>query len=231
MNTNISTLVVLIEGMASFLSPCILPLMPVYLSYLTGGSLEEIEGNKIRKTIFINSIGFLLGLTLVFIGLGATATTLGKFLYFHSEIIRKVGGILIIVFGLYHMGLLKIEALSVEKRFKFDSKAPKFINAVILGMAFSFGWTPCIGPILGSVLMMAASTSSYIHGIYLLAIYSLGFSIPFMITALFINVILNKVKNIDRYLYVIKIISGILLVVMGILLYTDYINKISGLLS
>lgn len=231
MDNNISSIVVFLQGMASFLSPCILPLMPIYLSYLTGGSLEEIEGGANRKSVLINSIGFLLGLSLVFIMLGATATTLGRFLYFNNNIIRKIGGILIIVFGIHHIGIINLNFLNMERRFKFNAKTPKFINSVLLGMAFSFGWTPCIGPILGSVLMMAASLEVYTKGIYLLIIYSIGFSVPFLITALFLNVVLQKITNLDKYLKVIKIVSGILLIIMGILVYTNKINMISSIFS
>lgn len=231
MDNNISLIVVFLQGMASFLSPCILPLMPIYLSYLTGGSLEEIEGGSKKRLVLINSIGFLLGLSLVFIMLGATATVLGRFLYSNNNIIRKVGGIIIIVFGIHHIGLINLNILNREKRFNFSSKTPKFINAVILGMAFSFGWTPCIGPILGSVLMMAASLEVYTKGIYLLVIYSLGFSVPFLITALFLNLMLEKINNLDKYLKGIKIVSGILLIIMGILVYTNKINMISSIFS
>ncbi len=232
MGSNISTFIVFLEGVASFLSPCVFPLMPIYLSYITGGSLDEIEGNNrgIRGLIIINSIGFLLGLTIVFTLLGATATTIGKFLYINNNIIRKIGGIFIIIFGLYHIGLLKLEFLGAERRFAFKDSTPKFINSVILGMAFSFGWTPCIGPILGSVLMMAANLETYGEGIYLLAIYSLGFSIPFFITAVFLDMVLNKI-DIERHLNKIKIISGVLLIITGILVYTNQLYKIINIFS
>ncbi len=231
MENNVSSIVVFLQGMASFLAPCILPLMPIYLSYLTGGSLDEIEGGAKKRSVLINSIGFLLGLSLVFIMLGATATALGRFLYFNNNIIRRVGGILIIIFGIHHIGIINLSFLNMERKFKFNAKTPKFINSVILGMAFSFGWTPCIGPILGSVLMMAASLESYVQGIYLLVIYSVGFSIPFLITALFLNLILERINNIDKYLKIIKIVSGILLIIMGILVYTNKINMISSIFS
>lgn len=217
--------------MASFLSPCILPLMPIYLTYLTGDSLEEIETGKVRKSILINSIGFLLGLSLVFTVLGATATAFGRFLYFNNNIIRKIGGIVVIVFGIHHIGIINLNFLNMERRFNFNAKKPKFINSVLLGMAFSFGWTPCIGPILGSVLMMAASLETYGKGIYLLVIYSLGFSIPFLITALFLNLVLQRITNLDKYLKIIKVTSGILLVIMGILVYTNNLNAISSIFS
>ncbi len=128
------------------------------------------------------------------------------------------------------MGIIKIRALDVQRRFSFKSNTPGFINSVIIGMAFSFGWTPCIGAILGSVLMMAASLDSYVEGIYLLAIYSLGFSIPFLFASMFLNAILKRINNLDKYMYIIKVVSGILLIIMGILVYTNYLNRISGLL-
>lgn len=229
LNNNISSIVVFLQGMASFLSPCILPLMPIYLSYLTGGSLEEIEGGAKKKSILINSIGFLLGLSLVFTMLGATATALGKFLYFNSNIIRKFGGLIIIVFGIHHIGIINLNFLNRERRFRVKAKAPKFINSVILGMAFSFGWTPCISVFLSSVLMMAASLETYVKGMYLLMIYSLGFSVPFLITALFLNLVLQRITNLDKYLKIIKVVSGILLIIMGILVYTNKINVISSI--
>lgn len=231
MENSVSSIVVFLQGMASFLSPCILPLMPIYLSYLTGDSLEEIETGGLKKSVFINSIGFLLGLTLVFIALGATATALGRFLYFNNNIIRKIGGIVVIIFGIHHIGIINLGFLNMEKKFKFNAKTPKFINSVILGMAFSFGWTPCIGPILGSVLMMAASLEAYGKGIYLLIVYSLGFSIPFLITALFLNLILARITNLDKYLKIIKIASGILLIIMGILVYTNNLASIISFFS
>jgi len=231
LENNISTIVILLQGMASFLSPCIMPLMPIYLSYLTGGSLEEIEAGGRRKTVLINSIGFLLGLSLVFIILGFTATALGRFLYFNNNIIRKIGGIIIIVFGIHHIGIINLSFLNMERKFNFNAKTPKFINAVILGMAFSFGWTPCIGPILSSVLMMAARSETYTKAIYLLVIYSIGFSIPFLVTALSLDVILKKITNLDKYLKIIKVASGILLVIMGILVYTNNLNTLSSIFS
>ncbi|MCG8540531.1 MAG: cytochrome c biogenesis protein CcdA [Clostridia bacterium] len=231
MNNNISSIVVFFQGMASFLSPCILPLMPIYLSYLTGGSLEDIEAGAQRKAILINSLGFLLGLSLVFTMLGATATALGRFLLFNNNIIRKVGGIVVIVFGIHHIGIINLNFLNMERKFRFHGKTPKFINSVILGMAFSFGWSPCIGPILGSVLMMAANLENYVKGIYLLMVYSLGFSVPFIITAMFLNIILQRITNLDRYLKIIKVVSGILLIIMGILVYTNKINMISSIFS
>ncbi|MCT4564934.1 MAG: cytochrome c biogenesis protein CcdA [Maledivibacter sp.] len=231
MNDNISAIVVFLQGMASFLSPCILPLMPIYLTYLTGESLEEIEEGAARKSILINSIGFLLGLSIVFTILGATATAFGKFLYFNNNIIRKAGGIIVIVFGIHHLGIINLSFLNMERKFNFNAEKPKFINSILLGMAFSFGWTPCIGPILGSVLMMAAGLETYGKGIYLLIIYSLGFSIPFLITALFLNLVLQRINNLDKNLKIIKVISGILLIIMGTLLYTNNLNAISSIFS
>lgn len=231
MNGNLSTVFVFFQGVASFLSPCIFPLMPVYLSYLAGDAIDEIENKDLNKKIIINALGFLLGLSIVFISLGATATALGKFLYFNSTLMRKIGGVFIVVFGIHHLGIINIKALNKEKRFNLKVRAPKFVYSVLLGMAFSFGWTPCNSVILGSVLVIAASYDSYLQGIYLLSIYSLGFSIPFFITALFVNMFMDKMNNIDKYLKYIKIVSGILIIIMGILVYTNKIIILSSIFS
>ena len=224
--SDISILIVFAEGIASFLSPCILPLMPVYLSYLVGSTIDdEIESGFLRKKVIINTLGFILGLFVVFGALGAASTILGRVLVRNAQTIEKISGAVIILFGLHHVGVLRIRRLEKEKRMKIKTAAvPGFLRSVAIGMAFSFGWTPCIGPILGSVLLMAGSTGNMLEGFYLLSIYSLGFSVPFLLVALFYQYLLGKIPNLEKHLDRIKVISGILLIILGILLYADKLS-------
>ena len=220
---NISTLVVFIEGLASFLSPCLLPLLPVYIGYLSG---EITEGKVDKKALVINSIVFSMGLSIVFILMGITASSIGKFLNEYRNILTKVGAVIIIVFGLFHMGILKLGFLYKEKRFNMKFKKNNMLNSFIFGAAFAFGWTPCIGPILGSVLFIAGSSGSATYGAYLLFIYALGLSIPFVITAVLLEYISERLKFIQKYNRVISIISGVLLIVIGVALYNGWLFRI-----
>ena len=227
----ISFVVVFLEGLASFASPCVLPLLPAYLSYLAGASLEEIGKSKhLKRSMILQSIGFVLGLSLVFIALGATANVLGRFMHEHGTILRRVSAIVIIIFGLHHAEIIKLKFLNYEKRMGLQNRSPKFINSVLLGISFSFGWTPCIGPILGSVLMLAGNTDTIWMGMGLLAVYSLGLSLPFMAAALGINVFMNHFHKINKHLKTIKRISGVLLIIMGILVYTNYLYRLSWII-
>ena len=227
----ISMVVVFLEGLASFASPCVLPLLPVYLSYLAGASLEEVGNNKnLKRSMILHSIGFVLGLSFVFIGLGATANVIGRFMYEHGELLRKISGIVIIIFGLHHAEIINIKFFNYEKRMEVLENSPKFMNSILLGITFSFGWTPCVGPILGSVLMLAGNTETIWTGMGLLALYSLGLSLPFIIAALAINVFISHFQKIYQYFYIIKRISGILLIIMGILVYTNYFYRLSWLI-
>lgn len=223
MTRELSWLIVFAEGMASFLSPCILPLMPVYLSYLVGSTLEEDQAG-LRRKVVINTLGFIAGLFMVFGALGAASTLVGRFLIRNARILEKVSGAVILLFGLHHVGILRIARFEREKRLKVSLKAPGFLRSVAIGMAFSFGWTPCIGPILGSVLLMAGSTGDMLAGFGLLSIYSLGFSLPFLIIALSYQALLKRLPRLERHLGKIKVISGILLIILGILIYADKLN-------
>jgi len=168
----------------------------------------------------LNSIGFVLGFSIVFIALGAAATSLGKFLRQHQYIIRKISGILIIVFGLFHAGFVDIPFLNREKRRQIQkSNAPSFITSILIGMGFSFGWTPCIGPILTSVLLMASNVETLSAGMGLLGVYSLGLGVPFIVMALLMGTMWDRFKNLYKYMDLIKKISGILLMLIGILMF------------
>jgi len=221
----LSFIIVFAEGVASFMSPCILPLMPVYLSYLVGSTIDDETDSVIfKKKVLLNTLGFVLGLFIVFGALGAVSTLIGRLLIRNVRLIEKVSGALIVLFGLHHMGILRFNKLEKEKRIKIKAAAPGFFRSVAIGMAFSFGWTPCIGPILSSVLIMAGSTGNMVKGFYLLSIYSLGFSLPFLLLALFYQYLLGKIPHLENYLERIKVISGLLLIILGILLYADKLS-------
>lgn len=221
---NISIYLVFMEGLASFLSPCLLPLLPVYIGYLSG---EITEGKYNRKTLIINSLFFSIGFSIVFILMGVTASSIGQFLNEYKDVLIKAGAVIIIIFGLFHIGILKLDFLYREKRFDIQYKKSNIINSIIFGMAFAFGWTPCIGPILGSVLFLAGASGSAAYGAYLLFIYSLGLSIPFIITAALIELISAKLRAIQKYSRIINIISGLILILLGIALFTGYLFKLS----
>lgn len=228
MTTELSFIAVFLAGTASFLSPCVVPLMPVYLSYLTGSSLEDLEQDpkKLRKTVLIQSGGFLLGLLIVFSVLGLTATAIGQFLAMNASNFKRISGIALIVFGLFHGGFLKIPWLNRERKFRIRAGKPRFLHSVLIGMVFSFGWTPCIGTVLGSILVVAANSLTIAQGVQLLIIYSLGFSVPFLITALFLSEILKKLENSGRFFDIIKKVTGMLIVLVGILILTNWLDRL-----
>lgn len=217
---------VFLEGMLSFFSPCFLPLIPIYVGYLSG---EAGDKNK-KWNIIKNSLGFILGFTLVFIVLGAIASGIGRYLIIHRKLLNRIFGVLIVIMGLNYMGILKIPLLNMDKRFSYEGNKTDFIGALILGAAVSFGWSPCIGSVLSQVLALAASMNSINQGVYLLFIYSMGMAIPFLITALLIQGASMKIRKILKYTGVLKIITGIILISTGILMYTGYFERLSVLL-
>jgi len=222
-----------IGGVLSFFSPCVLPLIPIYISYLTGSSIEEIKsGDKsARIKLYINSLGFLLGLITIFVSLGLTFTTIGTVLAKNTLILRKVSGVIIIILGLFHIGLFKISFLKRDYKFKFRSKGVGFFNSYLLGLAFSFGWTPCVGTILGTILNVAMLENNISAGMILLVFYSIGFSVPFIFSTLFIEKLLTKIGNSNKYMNTIKYVTGILIIIMGVLVYFDKIDRITAFFS
>lgn len=219
--------VVFINGVVSFLSPCFLPLVPVYLGYLSG---EAAAGNR-KWNVIKNSIGFIIGFTIIFVLLGATASSIGKSLFLYRNILNKILGILIIVMGLFYMDILNIKFLNMEKRFSYGGRKSSFFGAMLLGLAVGFGWTPCIGPILASVLALAAKKASIGAGVYLLFVYSMGIAIPFIITAFLIQGAAFKVRSIMKYAKTIKVVTGIILVLTGISLYTGFFSRLAGYIT
>ncbi len=222
-------------GLLSFLSPCVLPLIPGYISYLSGVSLKELKDHsgikKLRGLVLVNSLSFSAGFSIVFISLGAAATAIGGFMNQHISTLSKIAGIIIIILGLHLTGLIKIKALYAEKRFQTKSNPGNIFQSIIMGMAFGFGWTPCIGPILAAILSLAASQDTLTKGITLLGVYSLGLAIPFMISAYSITFFFKWFDKIKKYFNIIEWFAGGLLIIIGILMITGDLSKIAGSLD
>jgi cytochrome c-type biogenesis protein len=214
-------------GLLSFLSPCVLPLVPAYISYLTGIAVNELDNKNAKLNVLYKSFGFVIGFSIIFILLGASITSLGKLLSSHINTFRQIAGFLMVVFGLHTMGLLKIKLLYREKRFFSFNKAGGKFGSVLMGMSFAAGWTPCIGPILSPILMYASSFETINQGILLLSVYSLGLAVPFMLTALAIGSFIKHKNAFSKYLPLISTISGVLLVTMGLLVFTNKVSILS----
>jgi cytochrome c-type biogenesis protein len=222
---DVSPLVAFLAGFLSFLSPCVLPLVPGYISLMSGVSVEKLkegEGGATRA-VALNALLFILGFSLVFIGMGASASAVGGFLNEYRSILFKIAGVVIILFGVFLLGLLKIPALYREQRYQGEVGRGK-LSSFLLGLAFAFGWTPCIGPILGALLLLAATKETVTEGVFLLAVYSLGLGIPFFLTALGINKFLAFYKGFRRYLQWVERFAGVLLIVIGVLVFTNQLT-------
>jgi cytochrome c-type biogenesis protein len=228
---DVSFLIAFTAGLLSFLSPCVLPLVPAYVSYLTGSAVSEINTNKAKLHLLYKSIGFVIGFTIIFMLLGASISTLGKLFSEHQGIFRKVGGILIFILGIHTTGIIKIKKLYSEKRLlSFDGKISN-LGSVFIGMAFATGWTPCIGPILSSILFYASNMETISQGILLLGIYSLGMAVPFILTALAIGSFSIYFKKFSRFMPAVSVISGLLMIIMGILIFRNELSILSGYLD
>jgi cytochrome c-type biogenesis protein len=223
----------LIAGLLSFLSPCVLPLMPSYISYITGVSFEDLQDTTDKKRIqmltLTNSLFFILGFSLVFISLGASSSVIGRIFNNYQEWIRIIGGVVIIFFGLFVAGFFQINILQRDKRFHLSGKPTGYLGSVVVGTAFAAGWTPCIGPILGSILLYASAQGSTLYGVKLLSMYSLGLAIPFLFASLAFNSFLSYSKKVRKYMKVIMLASGLLLVAFGILLLTNKLTLLTSL--
>jgi len=224
----------LIAGLLSFLSPCVLPLVPAYLSYISGVSVSELRqqaehSTLIRRRALLQSLWFVAGFSLVFIALGVSATLLGQWLLTHMDILGKIAGVIIVTFGLHYTGLIRIPLLMMDTRFEAKGvNARHGIGALVLGAAFAFGWTPCIGPILGAILAVAGIQAELSRGIILLTVYSLGLAIPFLLAALATDSFLRWSQNFKQHLAVVEKISGLLLIVVGVLIFLGSFSMVSG---
>lgn len=225
---NISFFGAFFAGLLSFLSPCVLPLIPSYITYITGLSFadlqEEHPAHKVRQQTVIHSLMFIAGFTIVFVLLGASATFIGGFLQEHMALIRKVGGVLIIIFGIHVTGLVPIHALLGEKRVSIQRKPAGYLGSLLVGLAFAAGWTPCIGPILASILMVAATEDTVYHGIALLLTYSMGLAIPFFLSALAMHKFLVLFNRFKKHIRIFEIVTGLFLIVVGVMIFTNYLT-------
>jgi len=235
--SEISLFGALVAGLLSFLSPCVLPLVPAYLSFISGVSVDalrngdSINHDAVRKTAMVQALWFVLGFSLVFIALGATASLIGLWLLSHMAVLAKVAGVIIIVFGLHYTGLIRIPFLMMEARLSTDEvKSTSGWGALILGSAFAFGWTPCIGPILGAILALAGAQGQVSEGMLLLVMYSIGLGIPFLLAAFATNAFLHWSQRFKRHLHVIEVVSGVLLIIVGTMIFLGSFADVAGLL-
>lgn len=226
--TELGIFIALAAGVLSFLSPCILPLVPAYLSFVTGMSLEELEAGSDRRRTLTYALLFTGGFSLIFILLGASASFLGQFFRYYDVWIARIGGVIIILLGLHLAGVLRIAPLLRERRIQVSDRPAGYLGAVGVGMAFGAGWTPCIGPVLGAILTMAWVQETFWSGVGLLSVYSLGLAVPFLVTALAVDRFLAAFSRFRRFLPMIQVASGVLLVILGLLLVTGAFTALAG---
>ena len=231
----VSLLAAFVAGFLSFVSPCVLPLIPGYISFISGLTLEEMQSEEAasaaRRQVLFASLWFVLGFSVVFVAFGASASAIGKLLSQYKDVLGKVAGVVLIVLGLHTMGVFRLRFLEAEKRVHTNRKPTGPLGAFLIGLAFAFGWTPCIGPILGGILAIASSKQTVGEGIQLLAVYSLGLGIPFLLTAMAINQFFAATKRIRRYYHAIELVSGALIIAIGLLLFFDQFTLITQFLD
>lgn len=236
MTQEVSIPIAFLFGFLSFVSPCVLPLVPSYISFVTGISFEELTDSngakELKKVILINSLMFILGFSAVFVSMGASATFAGELLRTYQDIIRKVGGVVIILLGIHIVGIINFRILQQDKRLHFFREKPAgILGSFLIGVGFAAGWTPCIGPILATILMMAASSDTLLQGVFLLMVYSLGLAIPFFLTSIGITTFLKHFNRLKKHMRVVSIATGSLLIITGALIYFNYFAIFTGYLN
>ena len=227
--TSLGIVIAFTGGLLSFLSPCVLPLVPSYVTFITGLSLEDVQ--KARRAALTHSLLFILGFTLIFLALGATATALGQLVHNQRQWISRIGGVLIIVFGLYMLGVFNVALFSRERRVHIADKPVGYLGTLLVGIAFGAGWTPCIGPILGGILTYAASTADLSRGMWLLLAYSLGLAVPFLLSAVAVERFLDFFTRMKRQMVWITRVSGVLMIAVGLLMVTNYFTILATYLQ
>jgi cytochrome c-type biogenesis protein len=230
--TDVNVFVAFAAGIFSFLSPCVLPLIPSYLSFVSGVSLDEMRNKKarsrVRWRVVLNSLAFIVGFSLVFVSLGASASFLGGLFLNYRNTIRILGGVFILLVGLYLVGVFKIGALERYLQFDLKDKPAGYLGSVLVGITFAVAWTPCVGPILGATLALASTAGEVNRGTLLLTSYAAGLALPFFLSALAINSFLQFSQQLHRYIQTIHMIGGMLLILVGLLLITDYMTLLNA---
>ncbi len=236
--TDVSFLAAFAGGVFSFISPCVLPLVPGYISFISGLSFDDLKGSTgvtaahaaeaaaRRRRLLVTSLAFVLGLSLVFISFGASATVLAKLLGRHQPILEKIAGVVVIIFGLHLAGIFRIKWLDMDTRRQSGGRPAGVVGAFVVGVAFAFGWTPCIGPILGGILVIAGSKETVGEGVALLAVYSAGLGVPFVLTALAMDRFFLASARIRKHYHTIERVSGGLLILLGLLILTNQFSII-----
>lgn len=232
---SVSFVIAFSAGFLSFISPCVLPLIPSFLAFITGLSLDELtqggQKREVRWLTISHSLSFILGFSTVFILFGASASVAGQLLIINQELFRRVGGILIIFFGLYIMGVFRIPFLMSEKRMHLQKKPAGYIGTYLVGVTFAVAWTPCVGPILGSILVMASTYDAVFQGVLLLSVYSLGLGIPLFLTAVGFNTFLSRTRKMRASFRWISMISGLFLILVGAMIFSNSFTIFTALLS
>jgi cytochrome c-type biogenesis protein len=235
MNESVGILAALTAGLISFVSPCVLPVVPAYLSFVTGLSIEEMRGSSAgglqRRRLLLNCLAFVGGFSAVFVALGASASFVGAFLNQNMQILAKVAGVVIVLFGLHTLGILKIPFLNYEKRFHQTQKSGGLLGSFIVGLAFAFGWTPCIGPILGAILGIASTKETIGQGVVLLSAYSLGLGVPFLVAGLSVESFFRVSSRVKSQFRLIEKLSGAFLIIVGVLIFFNMFGWLSAQLS
>ncbi|MGO9480359.1 MAG: cytochrome c biogenesis CcdA family protein [Candidatus Kryptoniota bacterium] len=227
---NVNIMTAFVFGIISFISPCVLPIVPGYLSFISGYSFDEMvhsSRSELFRRVTLNSILFIIGFSLIFVILGASATAAGQFLLQKLDLFSKIAGAILIVFGLHMTGIFRIKFLNYEKRFHTGKKIGP-LGSFIAGLAFAFGWTPCIGPVLAGILTIAAQQNTIGKGIMLLSVYSLGLGIPFLVTGLSINAFLAFFRKFSKYIRWVEVAGGAFLIAIGVLIMTNNLTLLSG---
>jgi cytochrome c-type biogenesis protein len=225
MGEPLGVLVAFSAGLFSFLSPCVLPLFPSYLSFVTGMSVADLSAElpaAARRRVMLHAIAFVLGFSIIFVALGASFSAASAFLLDYRDWIRRVGGLLIIVFGLYIAGLLRVGIFARTQQLQLREKPAGYVGSFIVGLTFAIGWTPCVGPILGSILSLAGTADTVRRGVGLLVAYSAGLGAPFLLSAVALGAFLKFFKRYRPFIPVVERFAGVLLVVVGVLVVTNY---------
>lgn len=225
MGEPLSVLVAFTAGLFSFLSPCVLPLFPSYLSFVTGMSVSDLSADltsAARRRVLLHSVAFVVGFSIVFVSLGASFSAASAFLLDYRDWIRRVGGVLIIVFGLYIAGLLRVGIFGRTQQLQLREKPAGYVGSFIVGLTFAIGWTPCVGPILGAILTLAGTAETVQRGIGLLVAYSAGLGVPFLLSAVALGAFLKFFKRYRPFIPVVERFAGVILVVVGVLVFTNY---------